>query len=191
MRTAGQEADGSEERRPDHAGADLLRARFGAVYGGCPLPVPVEDIAEDLLGLRVVSGDLGRKDGWTISGVLDVGQRLLWVAASEPVDRRRFTIAHEIGHWECHRDGRQQLCLFDGRAADGDRVEREANMFAATLLMPAEAVADAHARLRPEVGDDPADLVHHLAGLFQVSIPAMEWRLYNLSLGPRPTYEVP
>ncbi|MEQ8833595.1 MAG: ImmA/IrrE family metallo-endopeptidase [Miltoncostaeaceae bacterium] len=188
---AGAGAEPSGERRPDHGAADLLRARFGAVYGECPVPVPVEGIAEDLLGLRVVAGDLGRKDGWSVSGVLDVGQRLLWVAAAEPDDRRRFTIAHEIGHWECHRDGRQQLCLFDAMPADGDGVEREANMFAATLLMPADAVADAHASLAREAGDDPAELVHHLAGLFRVSIPAMEWRLYNLQLGPRPTYEVP
>lgn len=172
-------------RRPDHDRADLVRDRYARIYGEGDLPVPVEAIAEDLLGLRVVAADLGHHAGHVVSGVLKVGQRLLWVAANEPPERRRFTIAHEIGHWECHRHEQGQLCLFDDRAARSDPREREANTFAATLLMPAEPVAAAWEHLC-SLGGDHDDRVARLAARFAVSLPAMEWRLFNLGLAPPP-----
>ncbi len=39
--------------------ADDLRAHFHALFGGEELPVPVEAIAEDLLGLSVEEAGLG------------------------------------------------------------------------------------------------------------------------------------
>lgn len=53
--------------------------------------------------------------------------------------RRRFSIAHELGHWEHHR-GQSSIC----RASDignptsrGSPIERQADRYAADLLMPA------------------------------------------------------
>ena len=65
--------------------------------------MPVESIAEDLLGLRIEEADLG-----DCSGMLIPAERLILVNASEgmsgetPTRRHRFTIAHELGHWICH-----------------------------------------------------------------------------------------
>ena len=52
--------------------------------------------------------------------------------------RRRFTFAHELGHFMCHRDLRNNFedskdSLNDFR----DKIETEANVFASWLLMPA------------------------------------------------------
>ena len=158
-------------RRPGDARADALRDRFAGVYGRCPVPVPVESIAEDLLGLRLRSADM------PVSGLLVVPRRELWTHAGEPHVRRRFTIAHEIAHWVCHRDGRPPRCDLTADAPQRDPREREANTYAAELLMPAGAVRAARAEL--------ADL-RALAARFAVSDEAMAWRLFNLALGPRP-----
>ena len=83
--------------------AHELRERYLATYGGDEIPVPVESIAEDLLGLRIEEDDLGE-----CSGMLIPSERLILVNASEamsgdtPTRRHRFTIAHELGHWICH-----------------------------------------------------------------------------------------
>ena len=85
------------------------RARTSSAPGTSPptvgdeIPVPVESIAEDLLGLRIEEADLG-----DCSGMLIPAERLILVNASEamsgdiPTRRHRFTIAHELGHWICH-----------------------------------------------------------------------------------------
>ena len=89
--------------------AHELRDRYLATFGGDEIPVPVESIAEDLLGLRIEEADLG-----DCSGMLIPAERLILVNASEamsgdtPTRRHRFTIAHELGHWICHAKGMQQ-----------------------------------------------------------------------------------
>ena len=85
--------------------AHAVRERYLGLYGGEGLPVPVEAIAEDLLGLRI-------EERWDIdcSGMLLPAERRIVLNADEqapgrndpPLRRFRFTIAHEIGHWVCH-----------------------------------------------------------------------------------------
>ena len=157
--------------RPGDPRADRLRQGYADVFGGCPVPVPVESIAEDYLGLSL------RVAHMPVSGLLLVSRRQLWTHGEEPPERRRFTIAHEIAHWVCHRHGVPSRCELDAGAAARDPREREANTFAAELLMPADAVRDAHSR-----GLEP----RYIAERFAVSELAMAWRLYNLHLGPPP-----
>ena len=88
--------------------AHALRERYLRLFGGEEIPVPVESIAEDLLGLRIEERLL------EYSGMLLPAERTIVLNAAEsprndpPLRRHRFTIAHEIGHWVCH-------CL-EGRA---------------------------------------------------------------------------
>ena len=51
--------------------AHELRERYLATFGGDEIPVPVESIAEDLLGLRIEEDDLGE-----CSGMLPARHRL-------------------------------------------------------------------------------------------------------------------
>ena len=83
--------------------AHALRADYLRAFGGAEISVPVESIAEDLLGLRIEeSTDLD------CSGILLPAERRILLNAAEathddtPIRRHRFTIAHELGHWVCH-----------------------------------------------------------------------------------------
>jgi Zn-dependent peptidase ImmA (M78 family) len=99
----------------------------------------------------------------------------VWLNAGEPAPRRRFTLAHEVGHWVCQvleGRGAPVMCRADVvGVGEGKALEREANVFAAELLMPEELV-----RSTWESNPDAA------AGRFGVSGEAMSWRLYNVGL---------
>jgi uncharacterized protein DUF955 len=164
--------------------AHELRAEYVATYPANEIPVPVESIAEDLLGLRIEERDLGG-----CSGMLIPSERLILVNAAEavsgdvPTRRHRFTIAHELGHWICHArqdvgEGHTTFCRSRDLSQDADRdLEREANVFGAELLMPEAAVREAWAALR-----DPTQV----AARFEVSALAAQWRLYTFGLAERP-----
>lgn len=52
--------------------------------------------------------------------------------------RRRFTFAHELGHFMCHRELRDKFEDSEDSLNDfRDEIETEANIFASCLLMPA------------------------------------------------------
>ncbi|MEO9176542.1 MAG: ImmA/IrrE family metallo-endopeptidase [Gaiellales bacterium] len=152
----------------DDPRAHDLRLAYHAAFGGDQLPVPVELIAEDLLGLAVEV-----RDDLPVSGMLLPSERRILVRSDEPEQRRRFTIAHELGHWVCQcleGEMRPVYCRAAeiGVDAEAKALEREANIFAANLLMPEPSLLDvAH-------GEAPA--------LFGVSDEAMGWRLFNLGL---------
>lgn len=104
-----------------------------------------------------------------------------------PLPRRRFTAAHELGHAVLHR-GRMGRFRVDVRinedADDADEMEREANRFAAELLMPVEVVAARGDELRREHGCCPRGvLVYRLAAELLVSREAMRYRLADLEVG--------
>jgi IrrE N-terminal-like domain len=125
-------------------------------------PIPVEKILEDHLGLHLGFDDLRAR-----LGVDDVLGALLLEDAEVIVDRTldpdeqpsalprfRFTLGHEIGHWELHRQlvlaqQRQNDLFQEARAASivcrtsqrRERIELQADAFAAALLMPRPMIA--------------------------------------------------
>jgi hypothetical protein len=151
--------------------AHALRDRFHAAFTAAELPVPVEAIAEDLLGLHV------EEDEIECSGLLLPAERRVVLCSGEPQVRQRFTLAHELGHWVCQvREGHEApvYCRAADVAPTADRfLEREANVFAAELLMPEPAVRTEWSR---------AQSAAELATWFGVSEEAMSWRLFNLGL---------
>jgi Zn-dependent peptidase ImmA (M78 family) len=174
-------------RRYQEPRAHALRAQYLHTFGGNEIPVPVESTAEDLLGLRIEqSSELG-----DLSGTLLPAERLILLNASEaahegmPIRRQRYTIAHEIGHWVCHVLGADAVtapqpsyCRAADLSEETDRaLEREANVFAAELLMPEQAVRDLW------LSAAQVDLV---AAHFGVSQLAAHWRLHSFGLLDRP-----
>ena len=170
-------------RRESDPRAEDVLTRFHARFGGGmgDGAVPVDDVAADLLGLFVVvADDIG------VSGLLVPHTRYVYLngaEARESEGRRRFTLAHEIGHWVCQCDeGRAAapepiMCRPSDLSAKVDTdLEREANNFAASLLMPERAVHEVAAR-----GMD----VDAAADLFCVSDIAMAWRYFNLGITDR------
>jgi Zn-dependent peptidase ImmA (M78 family) len=156
--------------------AGVLRERYHALFADPELPVPVHQIAEDLLGLQVVEAQLD-----DLSGALYPAAREIVVNAGEAETRRRFTLAHELGHWVCHclaGQGQPVFCRHQDLESSADRaLEREANVFAAELVMPEPEVREVFARHR-DVGD--------VAAVFGVSPLAMHWRLYSFELVDEP-----
>jgi Zn-dependent peptidase ImmA (M78 family) len=127
-----------------------------------------------------------------VSGVLYRLPDRLVIAVNEnhAQTRRRFTIAHELGHLVLHQGRplivdhvvRARVSLRDTRSSLAtEREEIEANRFAANLLMPAEFV---HAAVGKQVRRrlDESSTIESLAKLFGVSTQAMEFRLTNLGL---------
>ena len=98
-----------------------------------------------------------------------------WTAYYNPgrsESRRRFTLAHEIGHVVLHGSPHGAAAARGG----GPRRprEREADRFAAELLMPREMVMQAVEQHGPDA--------EALRGLFQVSRQAMQIRLEQLGI---------
>lgn len=155
------------------ARAEALRVRYHTLFGGRELPVPVETIAEDLLGLSV-----GELEELKASGMLLPAERRIWLNAREAREspgRRRFTLAHEVGHWVCQvLEGcvAPIYCRSDEvGVGEGRALEREANLFAAELLMPESLIREGF-----------SGSVAGTAAAFGVSDEAMGWRLYNIGL---------
>lgn len=161
-------------------------------------PVPVERVASSLLGLFIDEADDLRTlpraptDQGRLSGMLDAEGMVIWIDRGEArrsPGRRRFTIAHEIGHLLLHVPVFHEV--FYDPAADVQEVEedppasgppelhrreREANVFARELLMPESLVNE---QARATGFNLPA-----LADRFEVSVPAMRLRLRLLKLLP-------
>ncbi|MEO9474604.1 MAG: ImmA/IrrE family metallo-endopeptidase [Cyclobacteriaceae bacterium] len=101
--------------------------------------------------------------------------------------RKRFTIAHEIGHFLLHynNDGSEDLFLDKYkstsvylRSNESNREETEANVFAANLLMPEFLLKEESAKY-DEIGEKE---IEDLANKFKVSSIAMTYRLQNLDI---------
>ena len=155
--------------------AGVLRKRYRERFPATPeIPVPVEAIAGDLLGLAV-----GERDYLEVSGMLLPGEREIWLNSSESPARRRFTLAHELGHWVCQvQEGRRKpvFCRSDDVGVEeGRALEREANVFAAELLMPEDTVREVWS------GEIAAS-----AARLGVSAQAMHWRAYTFGLVGEP-----
>lgn len=150
-------------------------------------PVPVELLAREK-GITVAFEDMGGDD---ISGMFYRQQSTAVIVVNKyhHHHRQRFTIAHEIGHGDLHDadtylDGRAALRFRDGKSATGTDVEeREANGFAAALLMPAEWVRQRFLNLVTAPNSTNEDrAIAQLAREFDVSDQAMRFRLVNLNL---------
>ena len=133
---------------------------------------PFGEPAEPLAGFLYFAGNSGQA----------------FVNADDILPRRRFTAAHELGHAVLHRlrmgrfraDTPATLLEADEST---DELEREANQFAAELLMP-EAVLLARAEeLRSLHQCCPFGvLAYRLAAEMLVSRQAMGYRLKNLGV---------
>jgi Zn-dependent peptidase ImmA (M78 family) len=159
--------------RADEAAERLLRE-----FGIDKAPIQPNAIAEGL-GAIVVTQELEPD----VSGMLvrESDGLIIGVNKHHAPVRRRFTIAHELGHLELHR-GRVLILdtpvRFDFRDGASSQEESEANRFAAALLMPQEMVVRAAAG----ASRDPDQLIKSLARKFQVSPAAMGYRLINLGI---------
>lgn len=113
-----------------------------------------------------------------------LGRAIISIDDRAPHLRQRFSLAHEIGHWERHR-GQLLMCSKEDIGGSGSRKnglsrEKAANQFAAELLMP-------EFMLKPMLRDyRKFDMraVKQLAGIFNTSKSAMAYRLVEMEKEP-------
>lgn len=161
----------SREKIKEYLG--LIDYRGGAV----DLPRLIEH-------LRIIHRDEILPD--TVSGVLDCRDKNLTIILTNKIqssNRKRFTLAHEIGHFTLHRISGVHMDneLFyrsEEEQPTNLRWEKEANQFAAELLMPEAHLKEEHRKIlfSPKRESFLTELAKH----FSVSEEAMYYRLKNL-----------
>jgi Zn-dependent peptidase ImmA (M78 family) len=119
------------------------------------------------------------------------------VCRGDNLARRRFTAAHELGHYLLHflprlqRHATPEDCLVqaddDETVQEGDGIplavmEHQANSFAAELLMPEAVCRALHRRFSERMGPTTRFLEHHLSSALLVSPEAARLRLRALRL---------
>lgn len=149
-------------------------------------------VPEDLLLLEnIVWARRGRVveeplDGADAQLLLIPGKRAIITISSKIANRqrKRFSIAHELGHMELHRDEiKVNLCTRDdisdrGRVAKYD-LEQEANQFASFFLMPERFVKEHYQDV-----ENSMDAIQKVAGKFDVSLSAAALRFIDFVSDP-------
>lgn len=163
-------------------GAELFRECYGLGES------PIADVAmlADEVGVVVarmpLGGDERSPEGCSAVDP-ETGAAYILINSDKPRVRRRFTIAHELGHLALgHLHGGEMVV--DETVRGKSPREREANAFAAGVLMPAKGVKGALRRLKARLGEHPGpvDWIVWLAASFGVSEQAAAYRLANLRL---------
>lgn len=140
-----------------------------------PTEAPIESLAM-LRGALVRDTDLkgaqGRLTRVGNRAIISVGTSVTY----EP--RRRFVIAHELGHLELHKERHNQIEACEAekiREVYDQGTEREANSFASEFLMPRRLWNP-----RVDVARPNLDLIRSLADDYQVSFLAAAIRFVKL-----------
>jgi len=143
-----------------------------------PIPVPIEDLCKRLDIADIQPMDTEGFEGGLITDT-ERSEGVILVSTTSHYFRRRFTIAHELGHFliPAHmpdRPGRflcsrEDMNLLSAKENDRRaRMEVEANRFASLLLIPPPAFRKALGNSAPDLGT-----LVKLASDFKVSKQAM------------------
>ncbi len=155
-----------------------IATRIHMLERDLPIPVPIEALCKqlDIVGIETLT-----TEGFEAALITDAlkASGAILVAEGRPRKRRRFSIAHELGHFlipaHLPADGQILCTSADLRRSDQKsaeprrRMEAEANRFASLLLMPPHLIREGLRRAdRPDLAE-----VLALAERFDVSKEAM------------------
>lgn len=116
----------------------------------------------------------------SVVGQYSRNDQKIMVSENANFPRMAFTIAHELGHHFLHKDTKNAETFYRLNLVDLDKQdvteEKEANIFAANLLMPSQKVYDA------VISEGPDSRPYILAKTFGVSHSAILWRLKTLGI---------
>jgi Zn-dependent peptidase ImmA (M78 family) len=156
--------------RPNYRHAQAEALRLLQESGVVEPPVNPMQIAKEIVGMKV-DFVIFKPESSNVSGFYDPQENAIIVNAEEYPLRQTFTVAHELGHKILHEEWAKtadyKVLLRDSDNIDQDFREKEANAFAANLLMP-RSMMD---RYWENVS------VSQLSQLFAVSVPAIKARL--------------
>lgn len=132
-------------------------------------PIDPADVARRL-GINVRFVEFS-DENQNISGFYDPEENSIFVNHREYPLRQSFTIAHELGHAILHREWAQstdyRVLMRDDFTDHGESHEKEANAFAAHLLVPRDMLDQYSELLGP----------NDLSRLFAVSVPMVRNRI--------------
>ena len=159
-------------------------------------PIPVEEIADNLLELGILWGSVAEAAGTTTLAGLEPSERMIKFnecrrqVFEETPGLYNTVLGHEIGHWELHVDhnlaAQQGLpnldqhyeCLYQESTCTKGPKEIQAHRFMGFLLMPTsllwEAVRDIELTSWPNL--------YKLRDFFDVTISALTIRLEQLGI---------
>lgn len=132
--------------------------------------IKVVERANLMVGDKAVSGALIKKDD----------EITIYVEAKENSRRKRFTIAHELGHYFLHLDNQKRFVDLTRNNAKSLH-ELQADEFAGCLLMDEDEVRNRFEKAK-SIGVDNKTTIDILASIFLVSHSAMYIRLKKMGL---------
>jgi len=157
--------------KPDYRRAEREAINLLDQSGMVEPPVNPIEIAQGILNIPVKFATFRPDASARISGFYDCEEDAIVVNREEFPLRQTFTIAHEMGHKVLHeewaRSSDYQVLLRDPKDQNRDFREKEADAFAANLLMPRFMMDQYYDTLPPS----------ELSRLFAVSVPAIRARL--------------
>lgn len=158
----------------DYEKAETLASDKLIQYKVSDTVVPIFEIAEaEGLSVKVITMP-DRLKG--VSGFLDPTERTIYVNAEDAPTRQRFTVAHELGHYLLEHDPAKYGVLLRFPEFNGeDEEEKEANCFAANLLVPKESLKEVLKKYSLTNEDEPV-----LAQLFGVSKAVIRFRMKHV-----------
>lgn len=167
-------------RRRRNSPENLVRARAAAfrIWDELDHPHPKEISLESLAAYRDVFVHYSNLQGAEGRLIRKGGNGIINAALHQGYPRRtRFTVAHELGHWELHQQVSQFICdEEDMRDYGRSPMEAEANHFAAELLMPTFRFRDACGKALPSM-----QLIEELSNDFETTLTSTAIRFADVS----------
>lgn len=138
------------------------------------IPVDLKQAAKAVKAVIIEQNMPSSICGMVIRPFGDIKESIICVAKNQTLYRKRFTIAHEIAHIVLNHPSKNGLFVLyrKRRFIDTFDCERQANIFAAELLMPSAHLICMANNLRHDV--------NLLSSYYKVSKQAMKIRLDEL-----------
>lgn len=130
-----------------------------------------------LLGISIIDNYSLEKDGYLICSN---GAKLIFASAKvKNLHRKKFIIAHEIGHFLLHQN--QMYCCTDIGENSNQRIntpvqEKQANAFASELLLPMDSLVSYMPKNHISFSE-----ISKIAGIFDVSMTMTAMKAINCS----------
>ncbi len=136
--------------------------------------IPIYDIADsEGLSVKIIPMPETLKG---VSGFLDPDKKIIYVNVEDAPSRQNFTVAHELGHYLLKHDPSQYQVLLRFPELNGkEPQEKEANCFAANLLVPESMLKKIIKKY--DIKEEDAGL---LAQVFGVSKDVIRFRLKRI-----------
>jgi Zn-dependent peptidase ImmA (M78 family) len=168
--------------------ANRISKMLNMVLGPERFPVKVDELAQEYSRQCFADSPIDKVQGEDLDGfdgLLKANKSrskwlILYNSAVRSEGRKRFTIAHEFGHYLLHRHQQSEFQCGDDDIETGDRnkndIETDADLFASTLLMPLDD-------FRKQVDGQSVsfDLLGHCADRYGVSLTAAALRWIEIA----------